>query len=165
MAVYADSVFTVSPKHAATWPRLAELKKTLSTLSACQIVRYHSDHLFCFRFVTLHFFYILLQPHYGTLPIPPSSVKTSVAYPLRPLDGNTPNSCFFFFLFFFAILKRNYFTLRWKPGLCPFYSFCFFLLPGPLALPPGDGGTVTFMKAFNVLCNYPGNTCHHYSRQ
>lgn len=48
---------------------------------------------------------------------------------------------------------------------CPFLSFCFFLLPAPLALPPGRGGTVMFMKPFNVLCNYPGNTSHHYSRQ
>ena len=38
-------------------------------------------------------------------------------------------------------------------------------LPAPLALPPGRGGTVMFMKPFNVLCNYPGNTSHHYSRQ
>lgn len=135
MTVYADSVFTVSPKHAATWPRLAELKETLSTVSACQIVRYHSDHLFCFRFVTLLFFYILLQPRYGTLPIPPSSVKTSVAYPLQPLDGNTPNSCFFFF--FFAILKRNYFTLKWKPWLMSILLILFFPPPWPFSLATG----------------------------
>lgn len=48
---------------------------------------------------------------------------------------------------------------------CPFLSFCFFPLPAPLALPPGRGGTVMFMKPFNVLCNYPGNTSHHYSCQ
>lgn len=41
----------------------------------------------------------------------------------------------------------------------------FFLLPAPLALPPGHVGTVMFMKPFNVLCNYPGNTSHHYSCQ
>lgn len=52
-----------------------------------------------------------------------------------------------------------------SPSLCPFLSFCFFPLPAPLALPPGRGGTVMFMKPFNVLCNYPGNTSHHYSGQ
>lgn len=43
--------------------------------------------------------------------------------------------------------------------------FSFSLLPAPLALPPGNVGTVMFMKPFNVLCNYPGNTSHHYSCQ
>lgn len=50
-------------------------------------------------------------------------------------------------------------------SLCPFLSFCLFLNPAPLALPPGYRGTAMFMKPFNVLCNYPGNTSHHYSCQ
>lgn len=47
----------------------------------------------------------------------------------------------------------------------PFLPFCFFPFPASLALPLGRGGTVMFMKPFNVLCNYPGNTSHHYSCQ
>lgn len=43
----------------------------------------------------------------------------------------------------------------------PFFS----PLHAPLALPPSKGGTVMFMKPFNVLCNYPGNISHHYSCQ
>lgn len=47
-----------------------------------------------------YFFYILLQPPYGTLFIPPPTDKTSIRYLLQPLDGNAANSHFFFISFF-----------------------------------------------------------------
>ncbi len=50
---------------------------------------------------------LLLQPCCGMLPIPPSFDKTSVVYPLQPLDGNTSNLPFFFFFLFFCKLSKD----------------------------------------------------------
>lgn len=60
-------------------------------------------------------FYISIQPCCGALLLPPSVVKTSVVYPLLPLDV-THNFLSFFF-FFLLNIQKSCFTLRWQPGL------------------------------------------------
>lgn len=40
-----------------------------------------------------------------------------------------------------------------------------FLVVCELAIPLGRKGTLMFIKAFNVLCNYSGNTSFYYSLQ
>lgn len=42
------------------------------------------------------YFYILLQPCYGTLPLAPPADKAGIVYLLQPLGGNALNSHFFF---------------------------------------------------------------------
>ncbi len=82
-------------------------------------------NLFCF-------FYILLQPCYGTLPITPSSDKSSKVYWLYARAGNTPNSHFFFF-FFCELPKDSLYTemgtglwLKYFCLLLSFHSQCVF---------------------------------------
>lgn len=52
-------------------------------------------------------------------------------------------------------------------AFCPYIYFAviFFLVILKLAIPPGRGGTLMFIKVFNVLCNYSGNTFSYYSLQ
>ncbi len=66
----------------------------------------NSCGLVLFPVCKLYFFYILLQPCYGTLPIPPSFNKASGVHPLQPLDRNAPYSHSFFVLFFWQTFKR-----------------------------------------------------------
>lgn len=104
-----------------------------------------SMHMVAFTTVipSVHLFH---TPAFSPPPPPPSS-------PYR-LPSPLPSS----FLLHLVLLLR---PLAVSGSLIHF----FFPLPAPLALPPSRGGTVMFMKPFNVLCNYPGNTSHHYSCQ
>lgn len=126
-------------------------------LPACsQLAKVAMVTLFCFRFVTLHSGYLLQRPGNGASPVPPSFPKT---FPKNRLMETC--QILHFVLFFFLQSRKNDFTWRWKPGSRPVPSSSLALL----ARPSGDGGTVMFMNPFNVLCNYPGNTSHDYSRQ
>lgn len=95
----------------------------------------------------------------------------------HPLCSSLPHSCLFTSSSFssssslLTALSSSIFLsaplgVASAPSRCVRFSHSlFFPLPAPLALPPSRGGTVMFMKPFNVLCNYPGNTSHHYSCQ
>ncbi len=71
--------------------------RSLSALPSCSLP---GRPLVLFLVSNLYFFFILSQPCYGTLPIPPSSNKTSVVYLLQPFNGKTPDLPVFLSFFF-----------------------------------------------------------------
>ncbi len=60
----------------------------------------------------LYFFYILLQPICGMLPIPPSFDKSVVYCSNHLMEKHV----FYLFIYLFANFQKISFTLRWKPG-------------------------------------------------
>lgn len=86
---------------------------------SCQVVHFPGNCLFA----TSYYLYILLQPYYGALFIPPSTDTTGIVYPLQPLKTNL--ICISFLL---LLWKLSRFALHWDvnqaiDSICDIWKF------------------------------------------